>query len=108
MSGDIEKRNRLVAVIRSPTPKMQEVLTQRKKEGIEGRERRDFVWHYLVQSLSTMGNSRGWQGLILDVENYQQATYERLLQFGPRQRLVADLEVMGDVSQNFEAAERTK
>lgn len=50
----------------------------------EGKTRRkeldrpDFVWHELLLSFATMGNSRGAEGLIRNRDNYKRVTFEAL------------------------------
>lgn len=46
-----------------------EKLEQLKLEHIE-LERPDFIWHFLLQSFSTMGRAAGWHGLIGNKDNY--------------------------------------
>jgi hypothetical protein len=41
-------------------------------------QRDDFLWHYLLQSFSTMGNSKGWHGLIGNLDNYNEVTFNVL------------------------------
>jgi hypothetical protein len=53
------KRQRLLAALRHLTPDMEETLRSRKEEGLEQKDRPDFVWHSLLQSFATMGNARG-------------------------------------------------
>jgi hypothetical protein len=50
-------------------------------------ERPDFVWHYLIQTLAVMGNSRGYGGLILNLDNYNRVTFEALSRLSPTDRL---------------------
>jgi hypothetical protein len=50
-------------------------------------QRDDFVWHYLLQSFSTMGRSAGWFGLIGTPENYKAVGYEYLQSIPKRSRL---------------------
>ncbi len=40
--------------------------------------RPDFIWHILLQSFATMGNSRGFEGLILNKSNYDRVTFDKL------------------------------
>jgi thermostable 8-oxoguanine DNA glycosylase len=40
--------------------------------------RPDFVWHELLLSFATMGNSRGAEGLIRNQDNYKRVTFEAL------------------------------
>lgn len=56
------------------------------KEGCSELERDDFVWHFLLQSFSTMGRSSGWKGLIGNKDNYNQITYEALSKLNPAAR----------------------
>ncbi len=51
---------------------------QHLKLGESGLRRKDFIWHYLLQSFATMGGSKGWIGLIGTTENYDELRYERL------------------------------
>lgn len=71
-----------------PSSKLQralaEVATQQRdalerlKENQNDIYREDFLWHYLLQSFSTMGRSSGWFGLIENQDNYKQITFEAL------------------------------
>lgn len=64
---------------------------KRKLEELKGDarylERPDFVWVSLVESLSSMGNSRGYDGLFGDPENYKRITFEALSLLSPEDRL---------------------
>lgn len=46
----------------------------------------DFFWRRLLVSMATMGNSRGWDGLIGDESNYRLVTFESLSDLNPDQR----------------------
>ena len=72
------RRQRLIDALKHLTPEMKETLRQRKEEGLEQKDRPDFVWHSLLQSFATMGNARGWDGLIGNEENYNRVTFEAL------------------------------
>jgi hypothetical protein len=72
------KRERLLGALRHLTPDMKETLRNRKEEGLEQRDRPDFVWHSLLQSFATMGNARGWDGLVGNKANYNLITFEAL------------------------------
>lgn len=72
------KRQRLIAALRHLTPDMKETLTKRKEEGLEQRDRPGFIWHSFLQSFATMGNARGWDGLVGNEENYNLVTFEAL------------------------------
>jgi hypothetical protein len=72
-------RGRLVAVVRTLAVEQRAEL-ERLKDGASGLDRPDFIWHYLLQSFSTMGNAKGSLGLIHpDAKaNYDTVTYEAL------------------------------
>lgn len=70
-----QKREKLIISLKNIPSYMQERLKTLKAEKI-GADRPDFIWHYLLQSFSTMGNSRGHAGLILNKSNYNLVTYE--------------------------------
>ena len=53
-----------------------------------GLSRSDFIWHYLLQSFSTMGRTSGWHGLIGNKNNYQRVTYNALVALSPEDRRV--------------------
>ncbi|MGA2377527.1 MAG: hypothetical protein ABSF72_18590 [Candidatus Sulfotelmatobacter sp.] len=53
--------------------KLAEGKTRRKE-----LDRPDFVWHELLLSFATMGNSRGAEGLIRNQGNYKRVTFEAL------------------------------
>ena len=50
-------------------------------------EKPDFVWLSLVESFSSMGNSRGYDGLFGNPENYKRITFEALSLLSPEDRL---------------------
>ena len=68
---------RLAAVVRNLAAEKKPELDRLKAEQI-GIERPDFVWHYLLQSFSTMGRASGHKGLIRNQENYGRVTYDAL------------------------------
>lgn len=53
--------------------KLAEGKTRRKE-----LDRPDFIWHELLLSFATMGNSRGAEGLIRNQDNYRRVTFEAL------------------------------
>jgi thermostable 8-oxoguanine DNA glycosylase len=55
-------------------------------------EKPDFVWLSLVESFSSMGNSRGYEGLFGNPENYKKITFEALscLSLEDRLRVLAE------------------
>jgi pantoate--beta-alanine ligase len=80
------RRKRLVAFLANPSQEMHDKLSALKAES-KMLDRRDFIWHFLLQSFSTMGNSRGWYGLIGNQSNYQRVTFDALSELHPQQRL---------------------
>ena len=74
----VNRRAALTQALRRATPDMLATLDELKRAGRENLEREDFLWHHLLTSMSTMGNSRGYDGLIADRSNYDRVTYEAL------------------------------
>ena len=74
------KREALVQALRALPPVMEKKLETLKRYGEKQRVRDDFVWHHLLQSMATMGNSRGEEGLIKTSANYEQVTFDALAQ----------------------------
>jgi hypothetical protein len=81
----ISAMNRIIAVIRPIAIEKRSIL-----DGYKANEpdlaRPDFVWHYLLQSFSTMGRASGWHGLIGNPANYRRVTYEALAALTPGAR----------------------
>jgi hypothetical protein len=80
------RRKALVAALSALTPEMRERLEELKRTARENLQRDDFIWHHLLQSFATMGNSRGWFGLIGDPTNYEEVTFEALDRVAPAVR----------------------
>jgi hypothetical protein len=78
-------KNRLVTVVRALAADKRADL-ERHKEGYSGLARPDFIWHYLLQSFSTMGRASGWYGLIGKQDNYRRVTYAALAALTPDAR----------------------
>ncbi|QTA91246.1 hypothetical protein [Desulfonema magnum] len=70
------KYDRLADFLNDPPVRMKTRLVQLKKDGRELSERDDFLWFILLQSFSTMGNSRGRTGLIGTESNYRRIAYD--------------------------------
>src|SRR5437764_11812460 len=78
-------KSRIVAVVRALAVEKRAEL-ERHKEGHSGLARPDFIWHYLLQSFSTMGRASGWHGLIGNQDNYRRVTYTALAALTPEAR----------------------
>src|SRR3990172_3892297 len=78
-------KNRLVGVVRVLAAEKRAEL-ERHKEGYSGLARPDFIWHYLLQSFSTMGRASGRHGLISNKDNYRRVTYAALAALTPEAR----------------------
>jgi hypothetical protein len=87
------RRQALVDALERLTPGMRNTLRQRKREGKRDLERPDFVWHLLLQSFSTWGGARGWEGLMGTRGNYDRVTFEALSGLDPEARVVELKEV---------------
>ena len=72
------KKQALVDTLKAITPQeMAEMLGSREVDH-EALGRPDFVWHFLLQSFATMGNSRGRDGLIGNTDNYERVKFDAL------------------------------
>jgi len=70
------KYDRLTEFLNHLPIRMKTRLEQLKKDGRELSDRDDFLWFILLQSFSTMGNSRGRDGLIGTESNYKRIAYD--------------------------------
>ncbi len=77
-----KSRGKLIRLLKNITPKMKSKLEEIKKEGRKDSKRSDLIWHLLLQSFSTMGNSRGYDGLIRNRTNYNKVRFETLNSLG--------------------------
>ena len=75
-----------IAEIAGDLAKKYEEKLQQLKDGYKELERPDFIWHYLLQSFSTMGRAAGLHGLIDNKENYSKVTFEALEKVDQSQR----------------------
>lgn len=75
------KREKLIDLLKNPTQCMKMKLEKLKEEGQLGFSRKDFIWHYILQSFATWGRSKGFAGLIEDKNNYNKMSYEELMRF---------------------------
>lgn len=73
------KYDRLLKFLIDLSIKKRSNLEQLKKDGRELSRRDDFLWFILLQSFSTMGNSRGWHGLIQTSNNYNRIAYDYVI-----------------------------
>jgi thermostable 8-oxoguanine DNA glycosylase len=77
--------NLLVPIVRELAKEKHHELDRLKQE-YSGIMRPDFIWHYLLQSFSTMGGASGWHGLIGNKNNYNRITYNVLSTFDSADR----------------------
>ena len=70
-----------------------ETLDQLRQHAAEVRAKPDWLWHELLVSFATWGNSRGWDGLIGDKENYNALAFDALATLSAEARAERVLEV---------------
>jgi hypothetical protein len=63
-------------------------LQELKYEASQISQRQDWLWHLLLSSMSTMDNSRGYDGLINNPDNYSLVSYQTLQNLTPENRLI--------------------
>lgn len=83
-------RSRLVTTARAVSVREESRLNELKRNGQRTLRRPDFLWHTLVDNASTLGSSRGHEGLIKTPENYRRVEYSTVVRV-PRGRLEAHL-----------------
>ena len=76
---------RMAGVAKSVAARHRGKLNELKAEAKE-LERPDWVWHCLLVSFSTMGNSRGYDGLIKNKDNYSKVTFDSLARLAKKNR----------------------
>jgi len=79
-------RTRLAAVLRGLAMEKADTLAKLKANHRD-LSRPDLVWHYLLQSFSTMGRAAGWHGLIGNHDNYAKVTFDALSVLNAKKRL---------------------
>lgn len=72
-----DQKELLASILRTVSINNRSMLEDQKK-GYKEIKRPDFLWHFLLQSFSTMGRSSGWNGLIGNKENYNKVKYDHL------------------------------
>jgi len=70
-----------------------ETLDQLRQRAAELRAKPDWLWHELLVSFATWGNSRGWDGLIGNKENYNALAFDALAELSTEARAERVLEV---------------
>jgi hypothetical protein len=81
------KRQALVEALKRLTPEEVDEMLGSREVDREALGRPDFVWHFLLQSFATMGNSRGWDVLMGKRDNYERVTFEALSALDRTERL---------------------
>lgn len=69
-----QKRKQLIELLKNLSPAMKRKLAESKRSR-DDIKRADFIWHALLVSVATLGNERGYQGLIANEENYNRVTF---------------------------------
>jgi len=71
------EKNKLASLLKGVMEDKKDEIEKLKKS-YQDINRPDFIWHYLLQSFSTMGGSTGWNGLIDNKDNYNKVTFSNL------------------------------
>lgn len=77
---------KLTTIVRDVFSKHREAIDEHRTQGALMAARPDFLWHILLQSFATMGNSRGQFGLIHNQANYQRLRYDVLAAYNDEDR----------------------
>jgi hypothetical protein len=81
------KRTLLIQALVNRPQEHDLLLKKLQNEAIELTHREDWLWHLLLSSMSTMGNSRGYEGLIQNLNNYGLVSHSTLKTLDPINRL---------------------
>ncbi len=95
-----QRRQKLVVLLRNPTREMRRRLSSLKREGKERFALDDFIWHALLLSFSTWGNSRGRAGLIDNRCNYRRVTFPVLMRMSESKRRAHIERILRDAKVN--------
>jgi hypothetical protein len=83
----ITARNRIIKITRPLADEQKKYLEGLKQKARKRGKRQDIIWYMLLSSMATMGNVRGYLGLICDRENYDKISYPVLQQRSPQNKL---------------------
>lgn len=75
---DTAKRTKLIESILNRPQSQTNKISELVKTAKQNRQLDDWLWFSLLSAMSTMGNSRGYDGLILDLHNYELVKYTNL------------------------------
>lgn len=81
-----KKRALLIKAIRERPKETNLKLAKSKQEAVKILEKKDWLWHLLLSSMATLGNSGGYKGLIENIENYNEVKYQTLLKENKQER----------------------
>lgn len=73
-----QKLELLASALAKVAEQNKDEIVKWKEDGYDNIKRDDFLWHYLLQSFSTMGKSSGWDGLIGNKKNYNRIVFSEL------------------------------
>ena len=88
---NFEKRNNLLKALATRPPSHDERLQKTKIKGQSISEKSDWLWHQLLSAMSTMGNSRGYEGLIENEIVYKNVCYNHLMQINKIENIESNL-----------------
>jgi len=93
MQNEVVAAKQVLSQVAMSMAEIHRMKLERMKADQNQYDRPDFLWHYLLQSFSTMGRSAGWHGLIGNQDNYTRVTVDALLLLQPadRERVVREV-----------------
>ncbi len=81
------KRSRLIDALINRPEEHNKHLSELKRRCKTDGQRSDWLWHLLLSSMSTLGNTRGYEGLINNPENYRLVAYKNLISLSDARRI---------------------
>lgn len=88
-------RKKLIEILSQPTEEMKQHLI-RLKGSAKNLDSPDFIWNALLGSFSTMGNSRGYLGLIKNRDNFDRLSFSAVSPLTVEERIPYIEEVLRD------------
>lgn len=83
---NLNRRSKLLEAIRARPESHNATVEALMAQAQDNAKLPDWLWHLLVCSMSTMGNSRGFKGVIENQVNYNLIAYPTLVNLAPEAR----------------------
>jgi hypothetical protein len=90
-----QRRKKLIQLLKNISPEMKRLLAKYKRDN-KDIKRPDFIWYAILCSVATLGNERGYDGLIRNQSNYDRVTFDAISKIPSSKRTAHIEEVLRD------------